>query len=222
MNKLFKSIAITISISIVLILTPFILKFHSLPTENSTPTDWVVFSDYFEGMFNSVLTVINIFIFVVLTLSVQRATENKTLVSKTEEYILKHYELYSFLVSEVMFQTSNLEESKGNLSNDEYQKKIHEIRVNLVNLKAEYKRKIYKNQYDLRIFAENQLFKLCPSQKKFIDQSKIISEELNKFFSLTNGNNEEGALSRQYNIFETELKRFIEIGKKFSDEIYKI
>jgi hypothetical protein len=223
MNNVVKYITILIIFSIIIILVPFLLKFYSFSFKDGTPTNWVVFVEYFGGFLNPILTIINIYIFIKLTISVQRATENKTLVNKTEDYILKHCELFSNLISEVMFQATYLDELKLNSINEDiFKNKVQEVNNYLNILKLKSKKEIYKNHFNLRVFIENKLFKECDYRDKLILQSTKINDELNNFFSLMNGQNDIDVLSFQYRVFEAELKCFLELGKKFSDEIYKI
>ncbi|MBC7556745.1 MAG: hypothetical protein H7195_07265 [Chryseobacterium sp.] len=45
---------------------------------------------------------------------------------------------------------------------------------------------------------------------------------MNDFIKSLNGVNDIDTISIKYRVFEKELKEFIEIGKEFSDEIYRI
>ena len=221
-KKMKNKVTTLIIISSIIIVIPFAIKFYSYSFTDSNPENWVEFVNYFNGILNPILTIINILIFINLTLTVQRATENKTLVSKTEDYILKHSELYTDLASEVMFFAQFLDEQKSILNIEDLKRETEKVQLHLSTTKELYKRKIYKNQFDLRIFAENQLFKDCKNQKKLINKSSKISETLNNFFNTINGQQNTDEIKNKYQIFEKELKEFVEIGKKFSDEIYKL
>lgn len=65
----------------------FILKFKSLPFLLSQPADWNIFISYLSGIIIPFLTFFNLILFIKLTKSIQRASENKSWVERTEKLI---------------------------------------------------------------------------------------------------------------------------------------
>ena len=190
----------------------FAFKFSNLSFKNSSPENWVEFVNYFGGVLNPILTIINIGFFIKLTLSIQKANENNSWVEKTETLTFVFIESFTELTSEIMYVAKNIESGS-----------IKPERISTLNQKvSEQNELIFKNQFALRLFAESKLFETCETRNEFIKKSFEIIDYMNRFFKLLDGRTEINKIETEYRNFEMELKNFIQIGKKFSDEIYKI
>ncbi|KIA88572.1 hypothetical protein [Kaistella jeonii] len=185
----------------------------------SQPDSWADFVSYFEGLLNPILTIINIVIFIKLTLSIQKASENKSWVEKTESLTFDYIHSFSDFASEIMFVAEEMEQKI--LSNQQQEQLNAELNKN----KSEKKREIFKKHFALRIYAESNLFSTCSSRNNFITKSHHLIKSMNSFLNLLDGESEVNKMdiiTEKYRNFENELKEFIELGKKFSDEIYKL
>lgn len=196
-------ISITISV--------FAFNFSNLSFIDSTPENWVEFVNYFGGIINPILAIINIWFFIKLTIVIQKANEranqNKSWVEKSEKLTFNFIDSLSELAAEIMFAAKN-----GNPTTE-----------NTLNLKITEKNElIFKNHFHLRIFIESELFKNCETREEFNNGCYKIIDSMNNFLKLLNGYSEMNQIEKGYRDFEIELKKMIKIGKKFSDEIYKI
>ena len=192
----------------------YVLKFHRLSFKDSQPDDWNNFSSFFESSLNPILTIVNIVIFIKLTLIVQKANENKSWVDKTENFVFNFIESLFDLAS-YLRQISVLPSEKLN------ENKISEIKTT-VDIKNQ---QIFRNHLALKLFTESNLFIHCASGEEVIKQSSRIIDSMNAFLNLSDGktnDNKSFEMQEKYREFENEMKKFIEVAKKFSDEIYSI
>ncbi|MBC7556744.1 MAG: hypothetical protein H7195_07260 [Chryseobacterium sp.] len=123
MQKEIKTLIIIIFTLSIVIVSLFLLKFYPQSFDNSTPENWVEFINYFGGIINPVLALINIIIFIKLTNSIQRATQNKSWVEKTENLSFNFIESLSALSSEIIYAAENTKEG------------TQELKKNIENLK---------------------------------------------------------------------------------------
>ena len=182
----------------------FALKFFNYSFKNSTPENIVTYLEYLNGIIIPILTLLNIIIFARLNNAVKKSTENNSWTEKLEELSFKFINSVNDLSSEIIYI------AKNNKNKSE--------QINLEELMKE----IFKKQFSLRVYAESELFKSCGSRKKYIESSHSIVSKLNDYLGNLNGKSDMKEITITYLEFENELKSFIEIGKNFSDEIYKI
>ena len=182
----------------------FVLKFFNYSFKNSTPENIVTYLEYLNGIIIPILTLLNIIIFARLNNAVKKSTENNSWTEKLEELSFKFINSVNDLSSEIIYI------AKNNKNKSE--------QINLEELMKE----IFKKQFSLRVYAESELFKSCGSRKKYIESSHSIVSKLNDYLGNLNGKSDMKEITITYLEFENELKSFIEIGKNFSDEIYKI
>ena len=182
----------------------FALKFFNYSFKNSTPENIVTYIEYLNGIIIPILTLLNIIIFARLNNAVKKSTENNSWTEKLEELSFKFINSVNDLSSEIIYI------AKNNKNKSE--------QINLEELMKE----IFKKQFSLRVYAESELFKSCGSRKKYIESSHSIVSKLNDYLGNLNGKSDMKEITITYLEFENELKSFIEIGKNFSDEIYKI
>ena len=182
----------------------FALKFFNYSFKNSTPENIVTYLEYLNGIIIPILTLLNIIIFARLNNAVKKSTENNSWTEKLEELSFKFINSVNDLSSEIIYI------AKNNKNKSE--------QINLEELMKE----IFKKQFSLRVYAESELFNSCGSRKKYIESSHSIVSKLNDYLGNLNGKSDMKEITITYLEFENELKSFIEIGKNFSDEIYKI
>jgi hypothetical protein len=211
-NKEVKKYVKYLILIIILTIGIFIFKFSNLSFKNSNPENWVEFVNYFGGILNPILTIINIGFFIKLTLAIKKANENNSWVEKTEKLTFVFIESFIELVSEILYVSDNKNFTKIN----------SERFSNLNNTVREKNELIFKNQFALRVFAESKLFDNCNTRNEFISQSFEIIKSMNGFLNSVDGKTDINKISEKYRNFENELKNFIQIGKKFSDEIYNL
>jgi hypothetical protein len=182
----------------------FALKFFNYSFKNSTPENIVTYLEYLNGIIIPILTLLNIIIFARLNNAVKKSTENNSWTEKLEELSFTFINSVNDLSSEIIYIAEN--------------NKNKSEQINLEELKKE----IFKKQFSLRVYAESELFKSCGNRKKYIESSHLIVLKLNAYLGNLNGESDMTEITNTYLTFENELKSFIEIGKNFSDEIYKI
>lgn len=182
----------------------FALKFFNYSFKNSTPENIVTYLEYLNGIIIPILTLLNIIIFARLNIAVKKSTENNSWTEKLEELSFTFINSVNDLSSEIIYIAEN--------------NKNKSEQINLEELKKE----IFKKQFSLRVYAESELFESCKNRKKYIESSHFIVLKLNAYLGNLNGKSDMIEIKNTYLTFENELKRFIEIGKNFSDEIYKI
>ncbi|MDD2986969.1 hypothetical protein [Flavobacterium sp.] len=215
-----KNISVKRTLLLVLLITLiimiiYVIKFYRLSFKDSQPNDWNNFSSFFESSLNPILTIINIVIFIKLTLIVQKANENKSWVDKTESLVFNFIESLFDLAS--YLRQISADTAKEKLDNY----KISEIKT-IVDVKN---RQIFRDQLALKLFAESNLFINCRTREEVIKQSSRIIDSMNSFLSQSDGElpeNKSSLMKEKYIEFENEMKTFIEVAKKFSDEIYNI
>lgn len=88
------------TILLIIFIVVFIINFSGQSISNDI-SDWAQFGDYIGGILNPILTLLNICVFVILTLTIQRITDqNNRLSLETSKQIalmsLKHEELNNF------------------------------------------------------------------------------------------------------------------------------
>jgi hypothetical protein len=182
----------------------FVLKFFNYSFIESTPENIVTYLEYLNGILIPVLTLLNIIIFARLNNAVKKSTENNSWTEKLEELSFAFINSVNDLSSEIIY----IAEKNKNKSEQ----------INLEELNKE----IFKKQFSLRVYAESELFNSCESREKYLESSHLIVSKLNAYLKNLDGKSNMTEITNTYKSFENELKNFIEIGKKFSDEIYKI
>ena len=216
MNNVVKYITILIIFSIIIILVPFLLKFYSFSFKDGTPTNWVVFVEYFGGFLNPILTIINIYIFIKLTKSVQRASENKYWVDRTQSLTFNLIDIASKEVS--YFALTIKEMSKKKL--DEQDQFIQEKKV-IENINI-FNNQVTENEFKLRLYVESDIFINCTTRLDFLTSINDLVPKMNDFLKVFEipEPDKRKELAQKFSEIEKCTKKIIENGKKFCDEIY--
>ena len=217
-NKNQLSIVLIFGGSLVVSLVAFILKFKTLSFINSIPEDWNILTSYLSNIINPILALINLVIFIKLTNSVQRASENKAWVERTENLTFSLIDIVSKQAAFLVITTENilklkLEEQPGYL-----------IQNNVTEIISTYNNLITEEQYKLRLYVESNIFNNCVNRNQFLESINQIIPEINNvldIYNLPEADKTENLRIAFTNI-ENHIKNIIQNGKKFCDEIYNL
>lgn len=194
----------------------FIFKFKSLSFLFSQPADWSIFISYLNGIIIPVLSFLNLIVFIKLTKSIQRASENKSWVERTEKLI---FDLIDSISKEAIFLTIFSMELK-NLQSENKKAYIADTRHKIVLLNYDAMEKEYK----LRIYIGSEIFDNCKTRESFLSSTKILFAKMNTFSSAYSlpKSDISAELQKAYREIEESLKFTVNEGKRFCDEIYHI
>jgi hypothetical protein len=209
-------IGLIFTITLLLALIIFILKFKSNSYKQSTPEDWEIFVSYLNNIINPVLTLINLIIFIKLTKSVQRASENKSWVDRTESLT---FNLIDIASKEVSYLALTIQEmSKKNL--DEQDQFIQEKKV-IENITI-FNNQVTENEFKLRLYVESDIFINCTTRLDFLTSINDLVPKINDFLKVFEipEPDKRKELAQKFSEIEKCTKKIIENGKKFCDEIY--
>ena len=207
--------------SIILVLV-FVLKFKNLSFLYSTPENWVTFVDYFSGIINPTIAILNLIIFIKLTLAVQKSTENNSWVEKAENLSFALIETFIELSTYIKQTGISIDKITNEQAKQEY---LKSNQIKISSIVTEYTEKIARQENSLRIYIDSGIFKECESQTEFLSAPQKVIDRMNTYLSLFDGkpkNDKILTMTEKHNEFENELKNLLKLAKKFSDEIYKI
>jgi uncharacterized membrane protein len=99
-NKITYWLIVLSAILLVVFIAAFVINFSGQEV-SSNISDWAQFGDYFGGILNPILTLINICVFVILNITIQKITDtnNKATLETNKKIALmsmKHEELNNF------------------------------------------------------------------------------------------------------------------------------
>lgn len=196
----------------------FITKFNSFSFQDSVPEDWNIFTSYLSGILNPILTLFNLIIFIKLTKSIQRASENKAWVERTENLT---FELIDKISNEAAFLTLFTQD----LNKIELEKQQEFIVKNQIMEKiASLNNAVSESQLKLRLYVESNIFENCKTRKEFLKSIDNLIPKINDFLNTyaLPKKDKSKELMLTFKQIETSIKDTIEKGKKFCDEIYYV
>lgn len=209
-------IGLIFTITLLLALIVFILKFKSNSYKQSTPEDWEIFVSYLNNIINPILTLINLIIFIKLTKSVQRASENKSWVDRTESLTFNLIDIASKEVSYMALMTQEV--SKLSLENQPQFLKENKVLENI----SIFNHQVTESEFKLRLYVESDIFLDCSTRNIFLNSVSQLVPKINDFLNVYNKSEADKSteLAQKFSEIEKSTKNIIENGKKFCDEIY--
>lgn len=194
----------------------FVLKFSSHSFINSEPDDWNIFLNYLSNIINPILALLNLFVFLRLTKSIQRASENKSWVERTENLTFELIDNVSKEASFLILFTTALKKIPLDKQNEfiDQQGILQQI---------EYHNNIVsESQFKLRLFIENDVFRICESREDFLQSINNLLPTINNFLNVyaIKKIDKSRELMDTFQEIENSIKNLVENGKRFCDEVY--
>ncbi|WP_405223822.1 hypothetical protein [Dokdonia sp. Asnod1-B02] len=192
------------------------LKFSSFSFSISQPEDWNTFVSYLGGILNPILTLINLIIFIKLTKSIQRASENKSWVERTENLTFELIDSISKEAAFLTFFTQSLNKIDIEKQNDFITQNQVMEKISVLN------NNVSEQQLKLRLYIESSIFENCETRKPFLKSIENLIPKINDFldvYALPKYDKSKELMSSFVDI-ENSIKDTIEKGKQFCDEIY--
>ncbi|CAN1553987.1 hypothetical protein MCETHM1_02298 [Flavobacteriaceae bacterium] len=217
-NKNQLSIVLIFGGSLIVSLIAYVLKFRTLSFINSIPEDWNILTSYLSNIINPILALINLVIFIKLTKSVQRASENKAWVERTENLTFSLIDIVSKQAAFLVITTENI--LKINLE----EQPAYLIQNNVTQVISTYNNLITEEQYKLRLYVESNIFNNCINRDSFLESINHIIPEINNVLDIYKAPAADNTeiLRIAFTKIEDHIKNVIQNGKKFCDEIYNL
>lgn len=153
-----------------------------------------------------------------LSKSIQRASENKPWVERTEQLTFD-------LIGSISNEASYLTFFTLKLSQIPINKQQAYINENKILTKIEsLNNDVSEKHFALRVYAESEIFKNCKTRVPFLNSIKRLIPKLNAFLSVYRLPKEDkrAELQKAFNDIEKSIKTIVNEGKRFCDEIYRI